>query len=211
MTPVVFTIPCSYGRTVRQMFSIACRNFTQLPIIRAVGDFDMPALNLNIRGRLIVGFGGLCILLGGVVIITMVKVQAINDSTSRNVNLRVPTAMNASDLVSEVYATLASLRGWLISGNDVFKAERAGLWREIQTRGAEMDRLSTQWSNPQNKQDWKDAKPLLDELRNAQDKAEAIAHTIEEQPATKLLATEAAPLAKVMLQTATSIINEEGG
>ena len=170
----------------------------------------MRALNLNIRGRLIAGFGSLCILLAGVVIITMVKVQAVNDSTARNVNLRVPTAMSASDLVSEVYATLASLRGWLISGNDVFKVERAGLWRDIQKRGAEMDRLSTQWSNPQNKQDWSEAKPLLDELRSAQDKAEAIAHTIDEQPAAKLLATEAAPLAKTMLREATSIINEEG-
>jgi methyl-accepting chemotaxis protein len=170
----------------------------------------MSVLNLNIRGRLIVGFGSLCILLAGVVTITMVKVQAVNDSTARNVNLRVPTAMNASDLVSEVYATLASLRGWLISGNDVFKTERVGLWQEIQKRGAEMDRLSTQWTNPQNKQDWKEAKPLLDELRSAQDKAEAIAHTIDEQPAAKLLATEAAPLAKTMLREATSIINEEG-
>jgi methyl-accepting chemotaxis protein len=170
----------------------------------------MSVLNLNIRGRLIVGFGSLCILLAGVVTITMVKVQAVNDSTARNVNLRVPTAMNASELVSEVYATLASLRGWLISGNDVFKTERVGLWQEIQKRGAEMDRLSTQWTNPQNKQDWKEAKPLLDELRSAQDRAEAIAHTIDEQPAAKLLATEAAPLAKTMLREATSIINEEG-
>jgi methyl-accepting chemotaxis protein len=170
----------------------------------------MHRLNLNIRGRLIAGFGGLCILLVGVVTITMVKVQTVNDSTARNVNLRVPTAMNASDLVSEVYATLASLRGWLISGNDVFKTERAGLWQEIQKRGVEMDRLSTQWSNEQNKQDWRAAKPLLDELRSAQDRAEAIAHTIDEQPAAKLLSTEAAPLAKAMLQTATSIINEEG-
>jgi methyl-accepting chemotaxis protein len=74
-----------------------------------------------------------------------------------------------------------------------------------------MDRLSGQWTVEQNKVDWKQARPLLDELRNAQDKAEAIAHTIDEQPAAKLLATEAAPLAKLMLQKATSIINEEGG
>jgi methyl-accepting chemotaxis protein len=47
-------------------------------------------------------------------------------------------------------------------------------------------------------------------LRSAQDKAEAIAHTLDEQPAAKLLATEAAPLAKVMMQNATAIIDEEG-
>ena len=167
-------------------------------------------LNLNIRTRLIVGFSVLCLLLASVVGITILKVGAVNETTQRNVNLRVPTAMTASDLVSGVYASLASLRGFLITGNDAFKAERAGLWQTIQKRGAEMDGLAGHWTNEQNKTDWKQAKPLLDELRSAQEKAEAIAHTIDEQPAAKILATEAAPLAKLMLAKASSIIDEEG-
>jgi methyl-accepting chemotaxis protein len=166
---------------------------------------------LNIRGRLILGFSALCILLAAVVGTTIAKVHTVSEATDRTVNLRVPTAMAASDLVAEVYASLASLRGWLITGNDVFKAERAVFWKDIQARGSEMDRLSGQWSVEQNKLDWNQAKPLLDELRSAQDKAEAIAHTVDEQPAAKILAAEAAPLAKLMLQKATSIIDEEGG
>jgi methyl-accepting chemotaxis protein len=171
----------------------------------------VPFLNLNIRGRLIVGFGILCLLLAGIVGTTIIKVRSVNESTDRTVNLRVPTAMTASDLVAGVYASLASLRGWLITGNDVFKAERALLWKDIRKRGLEMDHLAGEWTVEQNKVDWNQAKPLLEELRSAQDKAEAIAHTLDEQPATKLLATEAAPLAKVMLQKVTSIINEESG
>ena len=170
----------------------------------------MPLLHLNIRGRLIFGFGVLCALLAAVVGTTILKVQTVNDATERTVNLRMPTALTANDLVAEVYASLAALRGWLITGNDAFKAERTVLWKEIQKRGSEMDRLSGYWTVEQNKLDWNQAKPLLDELRNAQDRAEAIAHTIDEQPAAKILATEAAPLAKLMLQKATSIINEEG-
>jgi methyl-accepting chemotaxis protein len=167
-------------------------------------------LNLNIRGRLVLGFSVLCILLAGVVGTTIIKVRQVSESTDRTINLRVPTAMTANDLLADTYASLASLRGWLITGNEAFKTERAGLWKEIQTRSAEMDRLSGNWTVDQNKQDWNKAKPLLDELRGAQDKAEAIAHTIDEQPAAKLLATEAAPLAKLMLQKVTSIIEEEG-
>jgi methyl-accepting chemotaxis protein len=170
----------------------------------------MAFLNLNIRGRLILGFSVLCALLAIVVGTTIVKVSAVNEATNRTVNLRVPTAMTASDVVAGVYASLASLRGWLITGNDAFKTERATLWKEIQRYGARMDDISGHWTSEQNKADWKQAKPLLDELRSAQDKAEAIAHTIDEQPAAKLLATEAAPLAKMMLQKATSIIDEEG-
>jgi methyl-accepting chemotaxis protein len=167
-------------------------------------------LHLNIRGRLILGFSVLCVLLASVVGITIFKVHTVSESTDRTVNLRVPTAMTANEMVAGVYASLASLRGWLITGNDVFKAERASFWKELQSHGSEMDRLSSHWTEEQNKVDWKQAKPLLDELRGAQDKAEAIAHTIDEQPAAKLLATEAAPLAKLMLQKATSIIDEEG-
>jgi methyl-accepting chemotaxis protein len=176
----------------------------------ASGDLAMAFLNLNIRGRLILGFSVLCALLAIVVGTNIVKVRAVNESTERTVNLRVPTAMAASDVVAGVYASLASLRGWLITGNDTFKAERATLWNEIQRHGSRMDNLSNHWTAEQNKADWKQAKPLLDELRSAQDKAEAIAHTIDEQPAAKMLATEAAPLARLMLQKATSIITEEG-
>jgi methyl-accepting chemotaxis protein len=169
----------------------------------------MAFVDLNIRGRLILGFSLVCILLAGVVGTTMLKVRMVGEATDRTVNLRVPTAMTASDVVAGVYASLASLRGWLITGNETFKTERAALWNDIQKQGAEMDRLSGQWVVEQNRVDWKQAKPLLDELRNAQDKAEAIAHTIDEQPAAKILATEAAPLVKLMLQKATSIIEEE--
>jgi methyl-accepting chemotaxis protein len=171
----------------------------------------VPTVKLNIGARLILGFSILCLLLAGVVGITIVKVRSVNEATARNVNVRVPTAMTASDLVSGVYASLASLRGWLVTGNAVFKAEREAFWKDIQNHGSEMDRLSVLWTNEQNKSDWKQAKPLLDELRRAQDKAEAIAHTIDEQPAAKMLATEAAPLAKTMLQKATSIIDDEAG
>ncbi len=171
----------------------------------------MSLLRLNIRGRLILGFSILCVLLAGVVGTTMLKVRMVSEATDQTANLRVPTALTASDVVAGIYASLASLRGWLITGNEAFKAERASLWKDLQMRGSEMDRLSGHWTVEQNRLDWKEAKPLLEELRNAQEKAEAIAHTIDEQPATKILATEAAPLVKLMLQKATSIIEEERG
>jgi methyl-accepting chemotaxis protein len=176
-----------------------------------MGIKSVTLLNLNIRGRLILGFSVLCALLAMVVGTTIAKVSAVNESTHRTVNLRVPTAMTASEVVAGVYASLASLRGWLITGNDSSKTERAMLWKEMQRYSARMDDLSGHWTAEQDKADWRQAKPLLEELRSAQEKAEAIAHTLDEQPAAKLLATEAAPLAKLMLQNATAIIDEEGG
>jgi methyl-accepting chemotaxis protein len=164
---------------------------------------------MNIRARLIFGFSALCLLLAGVVAITIVKAHSIHDATGRTVNLRMPTAMAASEIVSDVYASLAALRAWVLTGNEAYKTERAQVWRQIQKGGAELDRLAPTWTIEQNRLDWSAAKPLLDELRIAQEKAEAIAHTPDEQPAAKILATEAAPLARVMLEKATAIIDHE--
>jgi methyl-accepting chemotaxis protein len=174
------------------------------------GGIALPSFDLNIRARLILGFSVLCVLLATVVGITMLKVRTVSEATSRNVDLRAPTAMAAGDLVAGVYASLASLRGWLITGNEAFKAERAGLWKDIRKSGSDMDRLAARWSDEQNRVDWTQAKPMLDALQSAQDKAEAIAHTIDEQPAARMLAQEAAPLAKIVLQKVTAIIDEEG-
>jgi len=169
----------------------------------------MEMFRLNIKGRLILGFSIVCLLLASVVGITLVKVRSVSEAMDRTVSLRVPTALTASDMVANIYASLASLRSWLITGDKTYKTERAALWKDIEARGSDLDRLSTHWTVEANKREWALAKPLLDELRQAQDKAEAIAHTIDEQPAAKVLATEAAPLASVMLQKVTAIIQEE--
>jgi methyl-accepting chemotaxis protein len=169
----------------------------------------MDIFRLNIRGRLILGFSIVCLLLASVVGITLVKVRSVSEAMDRTVSLRVPTALTASDMVANIYASLASLRSWLITGDKTYKTERAALWKDIEARGSDLDRLSAHWTVEANKREWAVAKPLLDELRQAQDKAEAIAHTIDEQPAAKVLATEAAPLASLMLQKATAIIQEE--
>jgi methyl-accepting chemotaxis protein len=171
----------------------------------------MQILQFNIRGRLIFGFSVLCALLVAVVGTTIVKVGSVSLATDRTVSLRVPTAMTAGEVVADIYASLASLWGWLITGNDALKIERAGVWKDLQRNVSEMDRLAGQWPGERDRQDWLRAKSLLDELREAQDKAEAVTHTIDDQPAAKFLATEANPLAREILKKVTSIIDEEAG
>jgi len=169
----------------------------------------MPSLTLNIRGRLIAGFSVLCLLLALVVGLTIIRVRSVEQATDRTVSLRVPTALTASRMVADVYASLASLRGWLLTDNASFKADRSAAWTAIDTDAGELDRLSGQWTDAQNQQDWSRAKPLLQDLRAAQEKAEAVAHTADEQPAVKILATEAAPLSDLILQKVTSMIDDE--
>lgn len=165
---------------------------------------------MSIGRRLALGTGIICVLLATVVGTTIVKLAPVREATERTVALRMPVAMTAGGIVAELYASLAALRGWLVTGSEGFKAERKGAWQELEARRAEMDRLAAGWDSPSDTQDWSEAKPLLERLHAAQDKIEAVAHTPDEQPAAKILATEAAPLAELMLKTATAIIDEEG-
>lgn len=67
----------------------------------------MEMFRLNIKGRLILGFSIVCLLLASVVGITLVKVRSVSEAMDRTVSLRVPTALTASDMVANIYASLA--------------------------------------------------------------------------------------------------------
>jgi len=166
--------------------------------------------NLRISSRLLLGFAGVCLVLVAAVTTTMWKVNVLNDGMERTVEVRTPTALAGSELVSNIYASLAALRGYMLTSNPNQKMQRAGAWKEIDALRAEIDRLSEHWSDPENKRKWTESKSALDALRAAQEKVEVIAHTPDEQPATKILANEAAPVASNILRDITAMINEEG-
>jgi methyl-accepting chemotaxis protein len=166
--------------------------------------------NLRISNRLMLGFAGVCLVLVAAVATTMWKVNILNSGMERTVEVRTPTALAGSELVGNMYASLAALRGYMLTRNPGQKTERAGAWKEIDALRAEIDRLSERWTNPENKRKWAESKAALDALRSAQEKVETIAHTPDEQPATKILANEAAPVAGSILGDITAMITEEG-
>jgi methyl-accepting chemotaxis protein len=172
----------------------------------------MPALNissLKISHKLIGGFAAIVLLLTAAVGTTLWEVKGVKNLSDRIVNLRTPTAQASASLTNEINASLASLRGWMLTGNTSFKKERAAVWRDIAKTRAEMDKLSKNWTNPKNITAWGEFKTTLDEFSAAQDKVEAIANTPDEQPATKILVEDAAPLAAVMVRKITEMINLE--
>jgi len=166
--------------------------------------------SLRISSRLMLGFAGVCLVLVAAVATTMWKVNSLNAGMERTVEVRTPTALAGSDLVGKIYASLASLRGYLLVDNPGQKNERAHAWKEIDALRAQIDQLSQNWTNPKNKDLWAQALGAMDALRAAQQKVEEIAHTPDEQPATKILATEAAPMAGAILSNITAMIEEEG-
>ncbi len=45
-------------------------------------------------------------------------------------------------MTEDIQASLASLRGWMLTGNTAFKADRAQVWADIDKQRAAMDELS---------------------------------------------------------------------
>jgi methyl-accepting chemotaxis protein len=98
----------------------------------------------------------------------------------------------------------------MLTGNVAFKAERAAVWADIARIRADMDRLSSSWTDPANIEKWANFKSTLDEFEVAQRQVEEIAHTVDEHPATKILFEDAAPRASTIIKAITAMIDAEG-
>ena len=170
---------------------------------------ELGLAKLKIGGRLIVGFATLSIILVVAVGTTVWKLKEIEAESDLIVDLRVPTAFASSGIVNNINASLAALRGWMLTGNTNFQAERAAVWSDIHRVRDEMDRLSATWTNPDNVEKWNQFKVALGEFEVAQQQVEDIAFTPDEQPATKILVTEAAPRAAIIVNEITAMIDEE--
>ena len=164
---------------------------------------------LKIGGRLNAGFAAVLAVLAIAVGMTVWQVREISDLSRTVVELRVPTAQTSLSMVGEVHASLAALRGYILTGDPAVKAASESAWVKIDRLRKEMDRLSSSWTNAENVKRYAELKTVLDELRAAQQKIVQIAHTADDLPATKILVTEAAPKAQVMIESITQIIDIE--
>ncbi len=167
-------------------------------------------LNLKIGGRIFAGCFIIVALLVGAVGFTVYSVDGAKSESDRIVQLRVPTSAASQAMVNDINASLAALRGWMLTGNDIFRKERRGVWAHIAKVRTDMDTMSKNWTNPANVKVWSEFKTILDEFQVAQEKTEKIANSPEQNPATVILVNEAAPRAGKMVGNITKMINLEG-
>ena len=147
---------------------------------------------MKIRQRLILGFGVLVLLLAVSVGVTLYSTKSIKQTTDRIVDLRIPTAETCNHIVASIQESIASLRGYMLTGNEGFKNQRHQVWKDLHKHREHMNSLSQNWTNPDNVKKWAEL-TILDAFKIAQQHVEDIAHTVDEQPAI-ILVTEAAPV-----------------
>ena len=166
-------------------------------------------MNFKISQRLMLGFGAMAVILAIAVGMTIWNVSDIDKTSKRIVDLRMPTAAASSDMVKNIYGSLAALRGYMLTGAKGFKDQRADVWADIDSTVANMDELSKSWTNPKNVENLQVFKGIIEEFRIAQKQVEDIAKTPQEQPATLVLTRDAAPLAGVMIKSISKMIDLE--
>jgi methyl-accepting chemotaxis protein len=165
--------------------------------------------SLSVKAKLASGFAAITLLLAAVVGLTLFSVGNVGKDMSRVIDVRVPTSAASARMVNNINASLADLRGYMLTGGQSFKDSRARDWDQIAIDEDLIDELSKNWTVPRNVTQWHDFKVTLAEFKIAQGNVEAIAKTADEQPATKLLVTKAAPRAAIMVKEITAMIDAE--
>jgi len=165
--------------------------------------------HFRIKTWLLVGFGSITAMLVLVVAINFWQVRANAAITVRMVDQRLPMTIEGNELVANVQGSLTALRDWMLTGNAAFKHNRAEIWKRIQGRVTAIDALSQAWTDDKDKSDWARVKDLLTTFSAAEDKAEGLANSPDEQPALKMLNGDGDKIALVMSRNITSMLNGE--
>ncbi|WP_374366962.1 methyl-accepting chemotaxis protein [Dongia sp.] len=165
--------------------------------------------NLRIKTLLLVGFSAISAILVLVIAVNFWQARQSAVITQRMVEERLPMTTSGSELVANVQSSLASLRDWMLTGNETFKQARADVWQRIDGNVVAIDALAADWSEPRDLEDWARIKELLTKFRAAQDAAEAIANSPDEQPALKMLDEQGNKLITATLKSVAGMMNEE--
>ncbi|MBI5186899.1 MAG: hypothetical protein HZA01_14400 [Nitrospinae bacterium] len=165
---------------------------------------------MGLKVKLGLGFAVITLVLVVSVLTSIWQVHETATVTNRTMELRVPTTQASLEILNGINHSLAALRGWIILGEDKFKNERAQAWSgEIEPSLATMKTLSLSWTNQKNVEGLRVITEKLGDFKKFQKEIEDIAQAVENTPALKILLTEAAPKAEILIGNITTMIDSE--
>lgn len=108
-------------------------------------------LKLKLGTKITLGFSLMSFLIITLVFVTIREVNQTNRITQKVGEQRIPTAFASIKMMNGLNHSLASLRAWMILGDEKFKSERMTAWNEeIEPILLRMKRLSKNWTNSKN-------------------------------------------------------------
>lgn len=167
-------------------------------------------LNMRIRTKVFSSFLLVTLILMVVILVIIQMVKNIEATTKRVVDLRTPTAQASLMMLNGMNHSLASLRAWIILGEDEFKKERRAAWDEqISPSLEKMQGLSQRWALTENLGHLKQVQADIVRFKEFQKEIEDIAQTEENTPGRKILFHQVVPLEKVVVNNLTRMLKLE--
>ena len=166
--------------------------------------------NLSVGSKINLGFGLNTLILAGVVITVIIHVKDLNQILKKVINERVTTVQTTHKLLNGVNQSLASLRGWMLLGDEKFKIERHEVWAgEIDPSKEGLEKLSLNWKDQNNIQLFKSVEQDLVSFKKYQQEIDDIVNTSDNLPAHKILFEKATPLSKQAIANLTQLTSLE--
>jgi methyl-accepting chemotaxis protein len=166
--------------------------------------------NLSVGSKINLGFSINTIILAGAIIAVIILLKKFNIILDQVIHHRMVTVQKTHKLLNGVNQSLASLRGWMLLGEEKFKKERHDVWKEeIIPSEDNLEKLSTDWPDQNNIKLFQAVKDDLLKFKKYQQDIEDIANTSENLPAHKILFEKATPLSKEAIANIAQITNLE--
>ena len=163
--------------------------------------------SLKIRGRFVVGISVLLFVLLSSVAMTLWQARDIQDLNLQNLR-RLPVTIGAMQAQSSVYKSVQSLRGWLLTGSENFKSERKAAWLDMDQAIAAINAQT--FNSAQSADEWHQTEKLIRELKDIQDKIEALPRTNDGAAALAPLTEEAAKHVDAVMKVVDGKLQADG-
>ena len=161
--------------------------------------------NLTLKTRLSMAFAALTFLILISLTLSIFKSNEVDHAVGGIVEESIPVAFSGAQLASDINASMAALRGWVLTNNPDFKEQRKKLWSRISHDIKSLDGFIA------DQKLWKEIKQNLSKFQDAQNRVEAIAHSVDDLPATQILNTKVTPLTDSMLSSISQVYIAEIG
>jgi methyl-accepting chemotaxis protein len=163
----------------------------------------------GIGKRLVAGFSAVVLVNFVSVVCTFVVVVSITANNRRIVDYRQPIAVKVEQLAHQDLATVAAIRGWLVTHSPNLEQDRQAQWVAAAQLKTELDQLAPHFGSTEDQARWETAKTQLDNLQHAQDEVVKLAFTLDAEPARKMYVEELRPQAAKMADTLIAVLDTE--
>ena len=165
--------------------------------------------SLKIRGRLIAAFVVTLVFFVSIVAVTLLRVDGMRDMNDQIAERRLPVMVDALQIEAGINGSQLALRGWMMTGQDIYKAARKSAWIDISEAVEDLDKRPFQ--NAKSNEEWKKTRSVIFQLRDVQTKVEGMGRLGPDgEEAQDILFAEAQPRIDEVLEMMAGKISADG-